>query len=232
MNTYRKNKITKWEKEWYQMLSSDARSVFDWLYCKCDWGGFYDINIREMVFKINLPILKLEKALNECSKDLICHDGWIWITDFLIHQKLYPNILKSKKNNFYISIIELINDQFDRFPQTELILSGKIKEIIRDEGLIVLIEKKTMIKPKKDEPVKYHVFDFKNVDGKEIKYAKLPEEDWDKLVERTSLKFAKEKVRELDAWYRKKKKKVHDDDYLVICQWIAKAKKEKEEAQL
>lgn len=117
-------------------------------------------------------------------------------------------------------------------------ISKRKKEITYDERFIIngisigsnaiKANKKIVTKKKKSpEKIKYTIFKFQNVDKKDIKFVKLPIEDWEKLIERTSLKYATKMVQKVDAWYRKKGKKVHKDDYLTICQWMVKDKKEK-----
>ena len=226
MSNYRKNKVDKWDIQWYQELSCEARSVFDWLYTQCDWGGFYRINLREMVFKINLTLPKIEKALNECSKDLIWNNGWIWITDFLIHQSLYPQILTSK-NNFHKSIIKLINNQLSRFPQTQLILDKKLDKIKSPDNQIISLgesEKKPPKPPKAKET--YMKFDFMGIDGEPISIIKLTEKNWDNLIEKTTKKFAELCVIKLDGWYKGKSKRQYGDDNLKIYSWVTKAVQE------
>ena len=223
---YRKNKVTKWDLQWYQELSCEARSVFDWLYTQCDWGGFYRINIREMIFKINLTLPKLEKALNECSKDLIYNDGWIWVTDFLIHQNLYPQILTSN-NNFHKSIVELITDQLKRFPQAEMVLEGTLNQLELPDNQIISLgatEKKTP-EPVKEKEV-YMKFDFMGIDGEPISVIKLKEKEWDNLINKTTKKFAQLCVMKLDSWYKGKNKRQYGNDNMKIYSWVTKAVQE------
>jgi len=102
----------KWRDPWFRSLTPEEKLVFLFLIDQCNWGGFYELDIPYMSFCIGIPESSCQGALKGLERGCVVHDGWIWIKNFLRHQK---NDKLNPENNAHRSIITLINEQLTRF---------------------------------------------------------------------------------------------------------------------
>ena len=111
----------KWHKKWFRNLSIEGKILFLFLLDACDNAGFYEMDIELMHFFTKLSEQKINELLNDdyFQKDVIQKDGWLWIKDFIGHQK---NLPLSPKNNYHKQIIGLLYEQQERFAECKIII--------------------------------------------------------------------------------------------------------------
>jgi len=117
----------KWDNKWYRKLSPDAKLIYNFFCDRCDWAGFYDVDMDDMEHKIGMGSYDISEGFEELSVNdlLIRKDDLIWLTRFVEDQR---NLPLNADNNAHKSIINLINKHLKLFP--------KIVEILgADEGL-------------------------------------------------------------------------------------------------
>ena len=101
----------KWKDKWFRSLSSDAKILF--LYCldNCNLAGFIEIDNK--LFSFMTGSEKINEAIEELKTGNIeINAGWIFIKNFLKHQK---NLPLNPNNNCHKHIISLCLEQKSRF---------------------------------------------------------------------------------------------------------------------
>ena len=115
--SYRLTATEKWDdNEWFRKLSTNAKVLFFYLTDKCDIAGFikYDIDVFSLYTGIRHE--DVESALNELEHFYIRKNGWIWIKNFLKHQK---NLPLNESNHAHRGIIRIINNHPDFVEEIE-----------------------------------------------------------------------------------------------------------------
>ena len=91
-----------WETIEFQDLSKDAKSLYIYLYVKCDIAGFIRLNAD--LFTFQTKIKDIDQCLKEL-KDFIKNDnGVLWLSNHLIDNSNFP---LNQKNNAHRKIIHL-----------------------------------------------------------------------------------------------------------------------------
>lgn len=102
----------KWRDPWFRTLTPQQKLVFLFLIDQCNWGGFYELDYGYMEFCIGIEKRDCEEAVKGLERGCVVRDGWVWIKNFLRHQK---NEKLNPVNNAHIAIIAFINEQLTRF---------------------------------------------------------------------------------------------------------------------
>lgn len=110
----RYTETNKWRDPWFQGLPHGSKLLFLYFCDNCDNAGFYEQNMSEACFHLRITESQYTKALAPLiqSGKLRIARNWLWITNFLRHQK---NDILSRANNAHIQIIRLIEAQLSRF---------------------------------------------------------------------------------------------------------------------
>jgi hypothetical protein len=103
----------KWKDPWFRSLSPHEKLLFNYLCDNCDLAGFYEVDFDMIAFTTKLTEKETKDAFRGLIKGYTGNDGWIWINNFLKHQK---NLPLNPANNAHKCIINLIQNQLKRFP--------------------------------------------------------------------------------------------------------------------
>ena len=113
------SETAKWEDLWFRDLPGVHKLVFLYLVDKCNNAGFWEIDIAGMVFQTKLEQRHIEGAMKGLARGFIEKDGWIWIRNFLKHQR---NLPLRPENPAHRHIIHLIKEKGESFPEAVLLL--------------------------------------------------------------------------------------------------------------
>ena len=109
---YRFSETNKWNDPWFRKLKAGEKLVFLYLIDNCDNAGFYEVDCEMMSFQIGIESSKIEGAIKGLSRGLLGANGWVWIKNFLRHQK---NIPLNTDNNAHKQIINLLAEKSSLF---------------------------------------------------------------------------------------------------------------------
>jgi len=112
----------KWKDKWFRGLKTSEKLVFLYLIDNCDLAGFIEIDLTLWSFFIGLDEDKISGAIEGLSRGYLGADNWLWIKNFLKHQK---NAKLNPENNAHKSIIGLLAAQQKRFKEKK-----EFKEIL------------------------------------------------------------------------------------------------------
>ena len=102
----------KWKDKWFRSLQPAEKLLFLYLLDNCNNAGFIEIDEEFFVFQLGVPTDRIKECLKGLSKSCVIIDGWLWIKNFLKHQK---NDNLNPANHAHKQIISLINEQSERF---------------------------------------------------------------------------------------------------------------------
>jgi hypothetical protein len=105
----------KWDDPWFRSLPGVHKLVFLYIIDRCNNAGFWEIDMASMAFHTKLEEKHLEGALKGLERGLQTHDGWVWVKNFLRHQK---NEVLNPSNPAHKQIISLLTVQPNRFPES------------------------------------------------------------------------------------------------------------------
>ncbi len=103
----------KWRDPWFQALSHGEKLLFLYLIDNCDNAGFYEENVRETCFHLDINPKQYEAALKGLGRGIKGASGWLWIRRFLFHQK--NSELDPVKNPAHRQIVLILKEQSERF---------------------------------------------------------------------------------------------------------------------
>ena len=122
MGITRFTNTAKWQDKWYRGLSPFEKVVWEYIRDCCDNAGFLEIDKESISFHTKVPEEKLDEIFEGLKRGYIGakegHGDWIWIRNFLKHQR---NLPLNPKNNSHNQIINLINEQSKRFDVSKII---------------------------------------------------------------------------------------------------------------
>jgi hypothetical protein len=119
---YRFTETNKWVDPWFRKLKAGKKLVFLYLIDNCDNAGFYELDIEMMSFQIGITESDISGAIEGLKRGLIINGNWLWIKNFLQHQKNWP---LNSDNNAHKQIINILNSKSDMFKY-----SKEFKEIL------------------------------------------------------------------------------------------------------
>ncbi len=106
------SETTKWDDPWFRGLKPPEKLLFLFLVDSCNNAGFYEIDMPSMVFKTGMTEGAIQGACKGLARGIKGASEWLWIRNFLRHQKNYP---LNPENPAHKQIIELCKDQSERF---------------------------------------------------------------------------------------------------------------------
>lgn len=109
----------KWDDIWFRSLSGYHKLAFIYIIERCDNAGFWEVDLDAMQFHTKLSAQHCEGAIKALERGLKGASGWVWVRNFLRHQKNFP--LKSD-NPAHRQIIGIIERQVKRFPECQNLL--------------------------------------------------------------------------------------------------------------
>jgi hypothetical protein len=116
----------KWRDPWFRKLKVGEKLLFLFLCDNCDNAGFYELDLEFMAFSIGVEEEKIKIALTGLERGVVCRDNWVWIKNYLKHQR---NLPLNPGNNSHKQILNIINLKLSTFPEMQVYLGAK-------EGLI------------------------------------------------------------------------------------------------
>jgi len=104
----------KWDDEWFWALKPIQKLLFLYLCDKCDLAGFLEINLNKISYELGISKQETEKNFEALKEKIIFSNNnkYIFIVNFLKHQKNYP---LNEKSNTYKKIIELLQSKLSIF---------------------------------------------------------------------------------------------------------------------
>jgi hypothetical protein len=105
----------KWDDPWFRDLPGVHKLVFLYIIDRCNNAGFWEVDMAGMQFHTKLEDKHLQGALKGLARGIEGADGWVWVKNFLKHQK---NDVLNELNPAHRQIISLIKDQILRFPKS------------------------------------------------------------------------------------------------------------------
>lgn len=102
----------KWDDPWFRELAGVHKLVFLYVIDRCNNAGFWEVDEAAIVFHTKLDPKHIKGAFEALSRGLLGADGWVWVKNFLRHQK---NEFLNHENNAHKQIIGLITVQSERF---------------------------------------------------------------------------------------------------------------------
>jgi hypothetical protein len=98
----------KWADPWFSELSLSAKVLFCFLCDQCDMAGFYERNDRHVSFYTGIHIESIKDAFKELEKSVLLRDRWVFVKNFLRHQK---NLPLNPNNNAHKAAIKSLNSK-------------------------------------------------------------------------------------------------------------------------
>jgi hypothetical protein len=95
----------KWQDLWYQELPPDTKLLFIYLCDNCDIAGFWEINLPMASFMTKIKD-DIEGAFKGLARCYVQNDKYIWLKNFLYHQK---NLPLNPDNQCHKGILRIIN---------------------------------------------------------------------------------------------------------------------------
>lgn len=102
----------KWSDPWFQSLPHGSKLLFMYLCDRCNMAGFYEENVREACFHLGIDEGQYKGALKGLESRLVAASGWLWLKNFLKHQR---NMDLNPENKAHRGIIRLLHEQAERF---------------------------------------------------------------------------------------------------------------------
>jgi hypothetical protein len=102
----------KWDDVWFRGLRGYTKLVFLYVCDRCDSAGFWERDDAMVAFQTGLEMKHVTEAFKALDRGLIEASGWVWVKNFLRHQR---NEDLSPKNPAHIAILSLLRSHAKRF---------------------------------------------------------------------------------------------------------------------
>jgi len=124
----------KWNDPWFRKLPGVHKLTFLFLIENCNNAGFYELDLPHMAYLMNIKEDLLEGAIKGLSRGITEASGWVWIHNFLRHQK---NSELNWENLAHRQIVGLLRSQMGRFGETEVFSEfiAPYKELLSPIGI-------------------------------------------------------------------------------------------------
>lgn len=123
----------KWDDPWFRSLSGYHKLAFIYIIERCDNAGFWEVDLDAMQFHTKLSQQHCEGAIKALERGLLGASGWVWVKNFLRHQKNFPLRFD---NPAHRQIIGFIERQIERFPESQKLLpEGASKGLLSPLGI-------------------------------------------------------------------------------------------------
>lgn len=106
----------KWSDPWFQSLPHGSKLLFMYLCDRCNIAGFYEENIKEACFQLGIEERQYKGAKEALGRGVKEANGWLWVKNFLKHQK---NKDLNPENAAHRGIIRSIKEQVSRFSEVD-----------------------------------------------------------------------------------------------------------------
>jgi hypothetical protein len=103
----------KWDDPWFRSLTPAQKLIFLFVIDRCNNAGFWERDDELIGFHTKLDVTEIEGAWEGLVRGLVGSDGWVWVKNFLKHQK--NDVLSPQTNNAHKQIVALLQEQFERF---------------------------------------------------------------------------------------------------------------------
>jgi len=193
---------TKWDDPWFRGLPGVHKLAFVYIIDRCNNAGFWEIDMDGMEFQTKIEQKHLQGALKGLARGIEEMDGWVWIKNFLRHQK---NDILNESNPAHRQIIGLIREQVQRFPSVKSILpkgasKGLLSPIGKGKG-------KVTAKEESDLELEMEIDRSEKTDPDRIAIGRL-------LGRRESTKWNEDEIALLDSI-----KPIHPDDMALMAKF-------------
>lgn len=102
----------KWQDPWFRKLPGAHKLVFIFLIENCNNAGFYEYDVEHVAYLTGLEKKHIDGALKGLERGIVGASGWVWVRNFLRHQK---NEELNEQNPAHKQIISLLRVQIERF---------------------------------------------------------------------------------------------------------------------
>jgi hypothetical protein len=109
---YRLTDADKWKDGWFRKLKANEKLLFLYFIDNCNLAGFLEIDYEMISFVTGMSEDEILGAVQGLNRGCFVVDGWLWIKNFLKHQK---NLPLNPENNAHKHIINLVQEQSERF---------------------------------------------------------------------------------------------------------------------
>ena len=109
----------KWDDPWFREIHGSHKLVFLYILDRCNNAGFWEVDLSALAFHTKLEPKHFEGAFKALERGLQGASGWVWVRNFLKHQK---NDSLNAANPAHRQIIALLKDQAERFPDSKSLL--------------------------------------------------------------------------------------------------------------
>jgi len=110
----------KWDDPWFRELHGSHKLVFLYILDRCNNAGFWEVDLSALAFHTKLESKHFEGAFKALERGLQGASGWVWVRNFLRHQK---NDDLNPANPAHRQIIALLREQSERFPDSQSLFS-------------------------------------------------------------------------------------------------------------
>ena len=100
----------KWSDPWLMKRRPRAKLLFNYLCDSCDIAGFWEVNYKLAATQTGLRKICVWLALRELRRCYVRRGRWVWMRNFLKHQK---NLPLNRKNPAHRGIIAILNSHPD-----------------------------------------------------------------------------------------------------------------------
>ena len=104
----------KWDDPWFRSLAGAHKLIFLYVIDRCNNAGFWEVDEDALAFHTKLEPKHIHGAWAALERGLSSASGWVWVRNFLRHQK---NDVLNPENPAHRQIIALIKDQSARFSE-------------------------------------------------------------------------------------------------------------------
>lgn len=102
--------VDKWKDPWFRKLTPHGKLMFEFLCDNCDCAGFWEKDIEAAAFFIGTTLNETDTAFCEIQECYSFNARFVWIKNFLRHQK---NLPLHPKNNAHLGCIERLQKHLD-----------------------------------------------------------------------------------------------------------------------
>lgn len=125
--TSRFTQTEKWDDIWFRPLSPNAKTLYWYIWDKCNIAGFWEVDLDGAVFHTKISKRSIEGAYKELSRGFETNGNYIWVRRFLYHQK---NLPLNPDNPAHKGILRVIEEYKTLFPNVLQLLD---KQLTREE---------------------------------------------------------------------------------------------------
>ncbi len=108
--TTRFTETLKWEDMWFRKLKPYEKLLFNFICDKCDIAGFWEIDLELAAYFTGIEQEAILGAFEGLSRGYIKNDKYIWLKNFIQHQRNWP---LNPENNAHKAIIARLRNHRD-----------------------------------------------------------------------------------------------------------------------